>query len=73
MSIKSTYTAADILAALSDKPSSTLDVSQAVGCSRDTAKRYLFHLAEEGKIEKHEVKAGGRAGKMYIWMLKREE
>lgn len=63
------YDATDFLNALRDLGgrAGTLDVAEAVGCHRDSARRWLNDLAEEGRIRRLDV------GNAALWELTDEE
>lgn len=59
------YTDEDFLAAIRslDGGAGTLEIAQAVGCHRDTARRRLNELVEAGKVRRRDV------GDAAFWML----
>jgi DNA-binding IclR family transcriptional regulator len=59
----------DALRAL-DGSIGTKQISAAVGCHRDTARRRLHELADEGIVEKH--KTGESEQSAVLWMLPTE-
>jgi response regulator of citrate/malate metabolism len=61
----------DVVAALRDAPDgrSASEVAAVIGASRVTTRRYLEHLAEAGRVERHpRYGGGGRPEVEYRWL-----
>ncbi len=64
----SAETMAAVVAALREVPLSATEAADAVGASRVTARRYLEHLADSGRAERHPRYGGsGRPEVEYRW------
>lgn len=64
MSFTDQYKKEDFLAVLNSNPKATTVIAKKVGCSRNTAKKFLAELEAEGKIKEIEIEGG-----FYAWVI----